>query len=91
MASLIFKDESSVPLNQELDPDLNYINRTKVFDTIVEFFPEEMTQPKGNLVDLVLVWGPALQLLPLIMFSVFNSTLKLFYFEYFNNVLNNEK
>lgn len=55
MASLIFKDESSVPLNQELDPDLNYINRTKVFDTIVEFFPEEMTQPKGNLVDLVLV------------------------------------
>jgi len=43
-----------VELNPDLDPDSNYINRTKVFDAIVEFFPEDMTQPKGNLVDLVL-------------------------------------
>ncbi len=38
----------------EFNADLNYMNRTKVFDAIVEFFPEDMTQPKGNLVDLVL-------------------------------------
>ncbi|CAG2105822.1 unnamed protein product [Medioppia subpectinata] len=38
-----------------VEPDLNYKNRTKVFDTIVEYFPEHMTQPKANLVDLVLI------------------------------------
>ena len=27
--------------------------RTRLFDTLVSFFPDEMTQPKGNLVDLI--------------------------------------
>jgi len=25
----------------------------QLFDTLVSFFPEHMTQPKGNLVDLI--------------------------------------
>ncbi|XP_077487639.1 muskelin 1 isoform X1 [Amblyomma americanum] len=37
------------------DPDYKFQLRTSLFDTIVEFFPESMTQPKGNLVDLVLL------------------------------------
>ena len=31
----------------------HYSSRTQLFDTLVNFFPEEMTQPKGNLVDLI--------------------------------------
>lgn len=55
LASLIFKDDSSdVELDPDLNPDTNYMNRSRVFDAIAEFFPEDMTQPKANLVDLVL-------------------------------------
>lgn len=28
-------------------------HRTELFDKLVTFFPENMTQPKGNLVDLI--------------------------------------
>ncbi|KAL4226060.1 Muskelin 1 [Mactra antiquata] len=31
----------------------HYDRRTELFDLLVEFFPENMTQPKGNLVDLI--------------------------------------
>ncbi|XP_060569193.1 muskelin-like [Ruditapes philippinarum] len=31
----------------------SYHKRTELFDLLVEFFPENMTQPKGNLVDLI--------------------------------------
>jgi hypothetical protein len=28
-------------------------SRTQLFDTLVTFFPDDMTQPKGNLPDLI--------------------------------------
>ncbi|GFO15470.1 muskelin [Plakobranchus ocellatus] len=36
---------------QDVDP--NFSQRTNLFDKLVAFFPESMTQPKDNLVDLV--------------------------------------
>lgn len=35
------------------DVDQTYAQRTQLFDTLVNFFPESMTPPKGNLVDLI--------------------------------------
>lgn len=35
------------------DVSQQYLKRTELFDQLVEFFPENMTQPKGNLVDLI--------------------------------------
>jgi hypothetical protein len=61
LAALMFQCEEDTdspnPVSMETDPpdDPNYRSRTKVFDTIVEYFPEDMTQPKANLVDLVLI------------------------------------
>ncbi|CAG2174665.1 unnamed protein product [Oppiella nova] len=61
LAALMFQCEGDTdspnPVSMETDPpdDPNYRSRTKVFDTIVEYFPEDMTQPKANLVDLVLI------------------------------------
>uniref|UniRef100_A0A224Z4H8 Muskelin n=1 Tax=Rhipicephalus zambeziensis TaxID=60191 RepID=A0A224Z4H8_9ACAR len=46
---------TAAPLGDVGDPDYKFHLRTSLFDTIVEFFPESMTQPKGNLVDLVLL------------------------------------
>jgi len=31
----------------------HYQGRTNLFDQLVAFFPDNMTQPKGNLVDLI--------------------------------------
>ncbi|KAL8596859.1 hypothetical protein ACOMHN_060667 [Nucella lapillus] len=31
----------------------NYSQRTELFDKLVMFFPENMTQPKGNLIDMI--------------------------------------
>lgn len=31
----------------------HYQSRTELFDQLVSFFPDNMTQPKGNLVDLI--------------------------------------
>ncbi|XP_072181671.1 muskelin-like [Diadema setosum] len=31
-----------------------YANRTQLFDTLVSFFPEDMSQPKENLIDCIL-------------------------------------
>lgn len=54
LASLIFKDSSQLKSDSMFDEeDVNYSNRTKVFDSLVEYFPDHMTQPKVNLVDLV--------------------------------------
>jgi len=40
----------------DIAPD-SYNKRTELFDRLVEYFPETMTQPKGNLVDLIpLCW-----------------------------------
>lgn len=41
-------DEGSLPVPQD-----GFVGRTQLFDTLVNFFPEGMTQPKGNLVDLI--------------------------------------
>lgn len=35
------------------DVDQTYAQRTQLFDTLVNFFPDSMTPPKGNLVDLI--------------------------------------
>ncbi|KAG2460382.1 MKLN1 protein, partial [Polypterus senegalus] len=35
------------------DVDQVYAQRTQLFDTLVNFFPDSMTPPKGNLVDLI--------------------------------------
>ena len=35
------------------DIDLNFRKRTNLFNKLVAFFPDSMTQPKENLVDLV--------------------------------------
>lgn len=35
------------------DVDHTYAQRTQLFDTLVNFFPDNMTPPKGNLVDLI--------------------------------------
>lgn len=35
------------------DVDHTYAQRTQLFDTLVNFFPDSMTPPKGNLVDLI--------------------------------------
>ena len=34
----------------------HFNKRTELFDQLVSFFPENMTQPKGNLVDLIPFW-----------------------------------
>lgn len=41
--------------SESLSPPLSdgFTGRTQLFDTLVSFFPEHMTQPKGNLVDLI--------------------------------------
>ncbi|XP_064604593.1 muskelin-like isoform X2 [Liolophura sinensis] len=54
LASTLFMEDSD---DQEMREDLgvseHYHSRTKLFDMLVNFFPESMTQPKGNLVDLI--------------------------------------
>lgn len=47
-----------------LDSDVHhhFHSRTQLFDTLVSFFPDEMTQPKGNLVDLIMLsWNEAMK------------------------------
>merc|ERR1711894_219704 len=55
LASTLFKDHDE---DQEMaDPDMgeNFLQRSTLFDTLVSFFPEDMTQPKGNLIDLIML------------------------------------
>ncbi|XP_027058035.1 muskelin-like [Pocillopora damicornis] len=60
IASSLFSQSVSTQDRMETDadslsPPLNdgFAGRTQLFDTLVSFFPEHMTQPKGNLVDLI--------------------------------------
>lgn len=60
IASSLFSQSVSTQDRMEtgadsLSPPLNdgFAGRTQLFDTLVSFFPEHMTQPKGNLVDLI--------------------------------------
>uniref|UniRef100_A0A3P8UPD0 Muskelin 1, intracellular mediator containing kelch motifs n=1 Tax=Cynoglossus semilaevis TaxID=244447 RepID=A0A3P8UPD0_CYNSE len=53
LPSALFKSGSSfIPLGFS-DVDQTYAQRTQLFDTLVNFFPDSMTPPKGNLVDLI--------------------------------------
>ncbi|CAG5927233.1 unnamed protein product [Menidia menidia] len=53
LPSALFKSSSDfIPLGFS-DVDQTYAQRTQLFDTLVNFFPDSMTPPKGNLVDLI--------------------------------------
>ncbi|KAJ3612188.1 hypothetical protein NHX12_020464 [Muraenolepis orangiensis] len=53
LPSALFKSSSDfIPLGFS-DVDQTYAQRTQLFDTLVSFFPDNMTPPKGNLVDLI--------------------------------------
>ncbi|XP_022109692.1 muskelin-like [Acanthaster planci] len=58
LASSLFRPRLEVPDHlltvhtEESHP--HYSTRTQLFDTLVNFFPDSMSQPKGNLVDLIL-------------------------------------
>ncbi|XP_061418708.1 muskelin isoform X2 [Lethenteron reissneri] len=53
LTSSLFKTTSDfIPLGYS-DVDETYARRSQLFDTLVNFFPENMTPPKGNLVDLI--------------------------------------
>ncbi|XP_064633309.1 muskelin-like [Lineus longissimus] len=55
LASELFKDSETETEVTLLNPDVNehFISRTKLFDMLVGFFPDDMTQPKCNLIDLI--------------------------------------
>nr|XP_019955452.1 PREDICTED: muskelin isoform X2 [Paralichthys olivaceus] len=53
LPSALFKSGSDfIPLGFS-DVDQTYAQRTQLFDMLVNFFPDSMTPPKGNLVDLI--------------------------------------
>lgn len=56
LAATLFKDGSEEE-DMIVDSDVHhhFHSRTQLFDTLVSFFPDEMTQPKGNLVDLIML------------------------------------
>lgn len=35
------------------DSDDVFLERTRLYDSLVEFFPDNMTQPRANLTDMV--------------------------------------
>lgn len=40
------------------DADEYFTARTKLFDDLVKYFPDDMTQPKGNVIDLISLHWP---------------------------------
>ncbi|CAI9718917.1 muskelin-like isoform X1 [Octopus vulgaris] len=55
LASTLFKDQSEDEEMTETDVEVSkhFHSRTRLFDLLVNYFPENMTQPKGNLIDLI--------------------------------------
>ncbi|KAJ7370745.1 Muskelin 1, intracellular mediator containing kelch motif [Desmophyllum pertusum] len=51
----VSSEERMVTDTESLSTPLSdgFTGRTQLFDTLVSFFPEHMTQPTGNLVDLI--------------------------------------
>ena len=47
--------QDAVETDSPLDVDDDWRHRTELFDLLVAFYPERMTQPKDNLVDLVVL------------------------------------
>lgn len=58
LATNLFKDGPSEELDVvEGEAPEHFSRRTELFDKLVSFFPENMTQPKGNLIDLIPIDG----------------------------------
>ncbi|ESP01147.1 hypothetical protein LOTGIDRAFT_225475 [Lottia gigantea] len=55
LASTLFKESESEDehMRDDGDYDEKFERRTSLFDMLVNYFPDHMTQPKGNLVDLI--------------------------------------
>ncbi|XP_062574316.1 muskelin-like isoform X1 [Saccostrea cucullata] len=57
LATTLFQSpEDEIEGNEEailVDTSEHHMARTELFDQLVAFFPEHMSQPKGNLVDLI--------------------------------------
>lgn len=54
LATNLFKDGPSEDIDiMEGEAPEHFSRRTELFDKLVSFFPESMTQPKGNLIDLI--------------------------------------
>ncbi|XP_015762917.1 PREDICTED: muskelin-like [Acropora digitifera] len=48
------KQERMITDSEPLSPPSDgFAGRTQLYDTLISFFPEHMTQPRGNLVDLI--------------------------------------
>ncbi|KAG8138484.1 hypothetical protein E2320_004370, partial [Naja naja] len=63
LASALFKSGSDLTTLGFSDVDHVYAQRTQLFDTLVNFFPDNMTPPKGNLVELITLTVPIIVLL----------------------------
>ncbi|XP_054707459.1 muskelin-like isoform X2 [Uloborus diversus] len=52
LACNLFKEKES-EVKDELSVDETYNHRSQLFDQLIDFFPDHMTQPKDNLLDLI--------------------------------------
>lgn len=50
--NLTYSTSSHQTSSSSADDEI-HIRRTSLFDSLVQYFPEEMTQPRGNLIDLI--------------------------------------
>ncbi|KAK2151233.1 hypothetical protein LSH36_371g00004 [Paralvinella palmiformis] len=55
LASTLFQDINEEDMGQDEDLSEHFTSRSALFDTLASFFPEEMTQPRGNLIDLITI------------------------------------
>ncbi|XP_067684074.1 muskelin-like isoform X1 [Haliotis asinina] len=53
LASSLFNDGTENEALEDTDVSEHFQSRTDLFDLLVNYFPDHMTQPKGNLVDLI--------------------------------------
>lgn len=55
MAALLFSEKQTEFTKQSLEEEkkIRHRNRCKLFETISSFFPEDMTQPTDNLIDMI--------------------------------------
>lgn len=53
----LFKTYSGGDTGREDGKSEHFGRRTELFDKLVSFFPENMTQPKGNLIDMIPIDG----------------------------------
>lgn len=56
LPALLFKDGSEdedLSLDRDPEASQHFTARTKLFDSLVKYFPDDMTQPKGNIIDQI--------------------------------------